>query len=426
MKAGGSFKVETPGGVREYALTRWRGLARVVDVDGSEHMVRRWRDTRAAAEAATRAAGEAKLRALTGERAAAARAAKNEAEGDVTTTVADLVVAAMRVLPSTRLAPRTRDNYGYAASHVTDHALGQMRPRDVDVAAVRRFLVDTATTHGKGGAKHARAMLVRALDIAVETAAMRTPFNAASSARNAIPSVVVRELGIDHKRAPTDDEVRTLLAGLVRDPEARAMYPGTLRRKSPHGRAGTLVNGKDVADLAAVLFATGGRLGEIAALRWSDFDVEAGTISISGTLVARTGSGTTRQEGTKTKGSARVVPLTPWAIAALRRRARRFGVTTDADTAPIFGSPQHPQRFRDYRNLTRAVAVLFARYGVDFARGHAARKWRITSLVEKGVPIHMVSDLVGHVSISTTNGYLGRGRQTDDAVLVALGRRPNL
>jgi integrase len=425
MKVGSAVKVELPDGVREYVVRRWRGLARAVDIDGTEHMIRRWRDTRAAAEAATRVAGEAKLRALDGEREAAASAAASDAQGDVATTVADLVAVAITSPAFVKLAPRTRDNYRYASGHITDHPLGAMLPRNVDVAAVRRFLVDTATAHGKGGAKHSRALLVRALDIAVETAAMRTPFNAASGVRNAIPSIVVRQLGIDHKRAPTDDEVRKLLAGLTRDPEARAMYPGTARRKSPHGQAGTLINGKDVADLAAVLFASGGRLGEIAALRWCDFDPEAGTVSISGTLVARPESGTTRQEGTKTKGSARVVPLTPWALAALLRRARRFGVTTtDGSKTPIFGSPQHPQRFRDYRNLTRSVATLFARHGVDFARGHAARKWRITSLVEKGVPIHMVADVVGHVSIATTNGYLGRGRQTDDAVLVALGRQP--
>jgi hypothetical protein len=39
-------KVETANGIREYVVTRWRGLARAVDLDGTTCMVRRWAPTR--------------------------------------------------------------------------------------------------------------------------------------------------------------------------------------------------------------------------------------------------------------------------------------------------------------------------------------------------------------------------------------------
>ena len=271
------------------------------------------------------------------------------------------------------------------------------------MAAVRRFLVDMAENHGSAGAKHSRAVLRSALDLAIGVTALKVSSNAVLGAHATIPRNVKRKTSIDHRRAPTDREVKNLLSGLTWDPEARAMYPGgPRRRKSRHGRAGAVVNGKDIADLSAVMFATGARIGEVAALRWSDFDPNRKTISISGTLVTVAGKGTYRQPATKTVGSTRVVPLARWALGALNRRARRFGVAlTDPPETPICGSPQFPDRWREQGNLNKAVKSLYARHGLDWARGHAARKWRVTSLAERGVPTHKIADLVGHESIAT-------------------------
>jgi integrase len=188
-----------------------------------------------------------------------------------------------------RRAAGTRAACGYAAKHIIEAPIGAVIPRDVDVASVRRFLIDCAKSYGTGGTKHARAVLTRALDIAVETPDLRTPLNAASAARSAIPKNTVRDTGLDHTKAPTDAQVAALLSGLTRDPEARGWYPVTARRrgslKATHLAAGA-GNPRDVADLATVLFATGGRLGEIAALRWCDFDQTPGTVMISSTLTA--------------------------------------------------------------------------------------------------------------------------------------------
>lgn len=92
------------------------------------------------------------------------------------------------------------------------------------------------------------------MTIAVETSALRTPFNPVLLARDAIPAVQVRNTGLDHRRAPTDAEVEALLLGLRSDPEAGVMIPGAGRSKSQHGAAGTApVNGKDIADLVRQL-----------------------------------------------------------------------------------------------------------------------------------------------------------------------------
>ena len=262
------------------------------------------------------------------------------------------------------------------------------------------------------------------MNVAVETANMRTPFNPVLLARDAIPTVSVRKTGLDHNRTPTDIKVESLLAALRDDPEAGPMIPGTGRSKSGHGAAGTApVNGKDIADLVLLLFRTGARIGEIGGLRWGDLDLSDRTLSITGSLLTLNSAGTVRQERTKTKGSIRTVPLAEDALDALIARAEVFGLSLDDPedlTRPIFGSPQFPKRWRDYRNLTKAIQELFNKHGIEYGRGHLGRKWRVNSLVERGIPVHKAADLFGHGNIKTTFGYLGRGRQTDPDVRAAL------
>ena len=420
LKAGQSVKVETIDGITEWQVCRWRGLARAVDVDNSEHMIRRWRPTRAAAEAAVRQAGLDKLAQLARARQAQAEASRATAEGDTVTTVTDLIGQVLASPGFAKLAPKTRQDYRYASRYVVTAPIGGMLPRHVDVASVRRFLETTAAEHGRGSARHARAVLSRAMDAATESAAMRVAFNPVTAVRDAIPDVTVRSSALDHKRAPSDAEVEALLVALRADPEAGPMIDG--RHKSSHGAAGTApVNGRDIADLALLLFRTGTRLGEAAGLRWADVDLTAGELHITGTLSFIAGEGTVRQDRTKTTTSTRHVPMSADLLAALVARAELFGIDGELDGArPVFGSPQHPERWRDYRNLSRAVALLFERHGLDYARGHVGRKWRVTSLVARGVPVAHVSDLVGHSSVATTYGYLGRGSAASEAVRAAL------
>ena len=64
-------------------------------------------------------------------------------------------------------------------------------------------------------------------------------------------------------------------------------------------------------------------------------------------------------------------------------------------SAPLTGHP-HPRlaptpfadRWRDYRKPLRAVKGLFDRRGVDYGLEHLGRKWSVTRLVERRVPVH--------------------------------------
>lgn len=435
-KIGGMAKVETPSGYAEFVLTRWRGLARVVDVDGSEYMIRRWRETKGAAEAATRQAGLDKLRELAEGREHAANVAALAAEGDLDTTVGTLLERALTSPSVQRLAPRTREAYAALITESEsqpgkgnligrhDADLVAALPRNVDVAQVREFLGSFAEVHGSSSAARAKALLRRAFDLAVESRDLRVPFNPVLAARDAIPSSKVVDRGLDTKRVPTDTEVSEFLAALRSDPLALPLIGP--RTKSRHGAAGTApVNGQDLADLLAFSFMTGVRIGEATALRWSDLHLieGEGTADVSGTVAWVKGQGTVRQERTKTRGSERVVPLSDELVTMLTERAELFEVDLqDADqlAMPVFGSPQRHDAWRQPGNLMKAVRAAFDRHGMEWASSHTGRRWRVTSLLDRGLPLGKVADVVGHSELRTTLRYVGRGRSTDADVRAAL------
>ena len=135
------------------------------------------------------------------------------------------------------------------------------------------------------------------------------------------------------------------------------------------------------------------------------------------------GVGAVRQAKTKTKAGDRPVPLTRALADLLAARAEQFGVDLDnpPDLArPVFPSPQHHDRWRDPSNLGKAIRAAFKRHGFEWASSHLARRYRVTSLLDRGVPVGKVADMVGHTKITTTMAYVGRGRGTDDQVRAAL------
>ncbi len=420
IKVGETVKVERDWAISEFVLTRWRGLARVVDTDGTEHMIRRWRSTKGAAEAATRQAGLDKLAALEAVRQAAVTTATAVADGDVTTTISDLVRQAMTLPDVAKLATRTKQNYGYSARLIHEHAIGVARPRDVDVAAIRTFLTAVATAHGSGVAKQCKAILRKALDLAVESRALQVPANLVLATRDAIPDVRVQDRGLDHKRVLTDEQVDAFLAALQGDPLAAPMIGQ--RSKSKHGETRTAAaNGLDVGDLLTLTFRTGLRIGEATALRWSDLDLASNTptADVTGTVTYVNGVGAGRQDSTKSRAGDRAVPLRADVVAMLLRRAALFGADLSS-ALPVFGSPQAHERFRDPSNLAKVVRAAFARHGYGWASSHLARRYRVTSLLDRGVPVGKVADLVGHAQIQQTMAYVGRGRGTDAQVRAAL------
>lgn len=72
-------------------------------------------------------------------RSAAARESLTRGAGDLMTTVGDLIGQFPQSPGFAKLAPKTKQNWGYAAAHIRISALARALPRDIDVAAVRQF-----------------------------------------------------------------------------------------------------------------------------------------------------------------------------------------------------------------------------------------------------------------------------------------------
>ena len=154
---------------------------------------------------------------------------------------------------------------------------------------------------------------------------------------------------------------------------------------------------------------TGMRKGEILGLRWQDVDMTAGTIRVTGTL-ARVYGKLTRVDPKTDKGR-RTVPLTDEAVAALkgakRRQARERLAAGEAwlDSGLVFtteaGTPVDP------RNALRWFKSVCSIAGVRVGKIHEMRHAAASVLLENGVPMPIVSDIMGHSSITVTVDMYG-------------------
>ena len=447
LRIGQPVKIETADGMREFVPTRWRGLVRAVDIDGAIYFVRRWAGTKAAAIAATERAGHDKLKEL-----ARARA---QTEAPDATTVTELL-ARWRVMmhdESNKLHESTRDDYetsiramlgeplrplrgGTARERSADQltvrdafsVVGAERPADVSASDLKAMFRAIADSNGRGTAIKVRSILAHVWDLAMENDDLGVQVNTVRALRGTesnpvIPNRTKRESSLDHRRAPTDDEYRDLMSALSRDPEAGPMLPGSGRRKSKHGAAGTgLANGKDIRDLVMMLFGTGARQGELLAVRWNDISFTECVVSISATLSYTPGEGVKRTP-TKTKSGAREVHLVAPVVAMLCDRAELFGIDVNRLPAtPVFGSPQAPRQFRDPSNLNRSIRTIFNRHGLTWGRSHIGRKYVVNHLIRERVPLTEIARVVGWGDVLTVSKYADTARAVSADTRAALAR----
>lgn len=155
----------------------------------------------------------------------------------------------------------------------------------------------------------------------------------------------------------------------------------------------------------AVALSAGLRRGEVLGLQWSDVDLAQKTIRVSKMLDRIDGN---LQLGpVKTDGSARLVALPDFCVAALTRHrelqegARRSAGTAWTKSDFVFttklGTPIEP------RNVNRHFATLCDRAKVRRIRFHDLRHSCATLLYEElGVPIENIQDVLGHSSPTIT------------------------
>ena len=150
---------------------------------------------------------------------------------------------------------------------------------------------------------------------------------------------------------------------------------------------------------------TGMRRGELLGLRWSDIDLNPGTLSVCRTLSR---GATSRLEAGEPKTSAgrRRVALPASTVERLRRHGTKQKelwlavgpdyVDRDLVFATVNGTPIHPN------TLSRAYAKLIERAEVPRIRFHDLRHTSATLLLASGEHPKVVQERLGHASISET------------------------
>lgn len=153
-----------------------------------------------------------------------------------------------------------------------------------------------------------------------------------------------------------------------------------------------------------VAVGTGGRRGEVLGLRWQDVDLEGRTICIRRSLTVV--DGVARLLGTKTSRT-RTLSIDSVVADALRRersdqqrRREAAGRDWTDEWGLVFtdaaGSPVQPIRVtHEFRRLTRELDV-------PVIRMHDLRHTHASLLLAQGAPIKLVSERLGHSTISMT------------------------
>ena len=358
---------------RERSDGRWQVNMRVSDADGLSRRVSVLGRT---ADECRAKATELRRRVADGQPARDARVTvKTFTESWISSTLA----------ASDRKAS-TIGLYATLAKHITGGKIGtvpldRLRPSHVDA-----FVVEL---RGKGLAESSvrsvYTVLRSVLDSAVRDGAL---------GKN--PAAVVKRPRVTHQEAAhlTAGQVRTLL-----EKAAKSRY----------------------RNLFELPVNTGMRRGEGLALRWADVDHDGNVIRVRGTM-SRVG-GDLVVTAPKTAKSRRVVPMSADVARLLRRhrldqqqeRLRAGSQWTDTGYvfATEFGQPCDP------RNALRSFKAAAKSAGLPPTIGlHTLRHSAATVMLTGGVPIKVVSDVLGHSSIAITGDTYGH--VTEDVARDAL------
>lgn len=173
-----------------------------------------------------------------------------------------------------------------------------------------------------------------------------------------------------------------------------------------------------------LLALTGMRRSEVVGLRWSDVDLRAGTITIA--QAATVVDGDEVIDVPKTRRSRRSIDVDPKSAAILQRHRNeqrvlmlKLGVTATASDRVFtneIGDPIRPH------SIGQAFGRLITKAGVPKIRLHDLRHTHATHLLIAGFNIKIVSERLGHASVSftlDTYAHVMPGQQAEAAAAAA-------
>jgi integrase len=210
----------------------------------------------------------------------------------------------------------------------------------------------------------------------------------------------------------------SLTTARARAPEMTVWTPNELARFLE------AIEGNRNAAMFRLLALTGLRRGELVALRWSDLDLTRRTMTVNqaSTVV----DGVEVVSVPKTRRSRRVVDLDPETVEVLHRHRSHqreqhlgLGVTATASDRVFtgdFGEPLRPN------SVGQAFRRLVLQADVPVIRLHDLRHTHASHLLRAGVNVKVVSDRLGHASVSftlDTYGHVMPGQQAEAAAAAA-------
>jgi integrase len=150
----------------------------------------------------------------------------------------------------------------------------------------------------------------------------------------------------------------------------------------------------------ALLLTRGLRRGELCGLRWSAVDLNAGTLRIESTLITVDGQPVASRP--KTSAGLRSIPLDAQLVALLRAHRKRQR-TEQVAAGPTYekggylladelGRPYHPDTVSGWFEASVADT------GLPRIRLHDCRHTAASLMLASGVPVKVVSEILGHAS----------------------------
>lgn len=296
---------------------KWRARTRFRDLDGRTRQVEAWGKSGEAAAAALRKEIRERQK-RTGDKITSTTRVEKLGEFWLRT----------KVDPSPDLAINSKQRYRYVVEKYVTPGLGGLLLREVSPAGLNRFVQGVQADVGQATARLARRCLVGMFGVAV--------------LENALTANPARD--VETVKATSSGEVRALTVVEVR--ELRGVLATDATATDQH-----------LGDVVDVMLATGCRIGEALALRWSDVDFgdddRPATVVLTGTNVRVKGSGIVRQDTTKGKKVSTLL-LPAFAVRMLEKRittvpAGAFGLVFPGPSENLRAVDVVERQWRDFR-----------------------------------------------------------------------------
>ncbi|MCL1995328.1 MAG: site-specific integrase [Defluviitaleaceae bacterium] len=153
-------------------------------------------------------------------------------------------------------------------------------------------------------------------------------------------------------------------------------------------------------DVFIFLLGTGLRIGECLALTWDDIDFENAILNVNKTFSHITGVDSGKYEHylreTKTRASNRKIPLLPQMLDVLEQRKQNNSYLSNIIFQNVKGG------YQIQAHVWKRMKIIERITGIEDITPHALRHTFATRGLENGIPLKVMSELLGHSSIQMT------------------------